>query len=520
MIGGRIIKKQIATQKTISYRVSQKQLSQKLDQDQNEKISIDKNNQYKENKPNSALPSNSVQTNDTLNNDSLKLNNAQPLNNKNNKLQQEQTGRRVTLQLINDGKQFNRKNQSIQMFKKQQNKSDSQQKNGNQKINQNQEELIMNELDEKEKSLWRSIINETISSQLNEIQQRNQLCMNFIDVNESFAQGGMVLQENLNDYKDQINYLQLSLPKRSISEITMQQITTTIQNLTLFHLRLDMQYSYLNMKSLRYLESYLSRQNNLIKIQFSFKWCKINPKKIDILACSLLYKQRLSILKVDLSCNEMGSKGFSLLFERLCEYPNLLKFEGDFTMNDIKGEGLSQSAKYFKRMQNLEVLSLNLKLNEVDDKGFTNFSNALRSMSSLKYLDLQLQTNQISSQGVTTLTQSLCSLQGLLFLSLNLYDNKIPKEKFEYFAKQIILQKSLIHLELVFERCIMQQNNLICHVNKDINIITNFAHNLINTRKIPFRPYFKLCQSINLSPLKKYFRREILQEIIEFQLFQ
>ncbi|EWS71052.1 hypothetical protein TTHERM_001055649 (macronuclear) [Tetrahymena thermophila SB210] len=425
MISGRIIKKEEATQKIIYQRVSQKLLSQKLDQQPNQNVIAFKNSQFKENDSNLATASNLVSTKSAINQDSLKQSNVQSLNNKNGKNQQQQNERRVTLQLINNGKQFNRKSQSIQMINKQSNKLDSQQKNVNQKNDLNQEEHILNEIDEKEKSLWKQMINETIMSQLNQIQQNNILNMNFIDINESFAQGGMVLQENLNAYKDLINYLQLSLPKRSISEITM----------------LDMQYSYLNMKSLRYLESYLSRQNYLIKIEFSFKWCKINPKKIDIIACSLLYRQRLCILKLDLSCNEMGSKGFSLLFERLCEYPHLLHFEGDFTMNDIKGEGLSLSAKYFKRMKNLEVLSLNLKLNEIDDKGFTNFSNALRNMIQLKYLDLQLQTNQISSQGVTTLTQSLCSLQGLLFLALNLYDNKIPKEKFEYFAKREILQE-------------------------------------------------------------------------------
>ncbi|KAL4466339.1 hypothetical protein ABPG72_020188 [Tetrahymena utriculariae] len=518
MIGGRIIKKQEASQKIFYQRVTQKQLSQTLHQETNQQIRADRNSQFKENQSTQALQSNQVQTKTAIYKGQLKLSDAESLNNKNEKGQQNQTVRRVTLQQINNGKQFNRKNQSIQTIKKQQNKLDPQ--NGNSKIDQNQEEQIVNEIDEKEKSLWKQMINETIVSQLNQIQQINKLNMNFIDINESFAQGGMVLQEHLNNYKDLINYLQLSLPKRSISEITMQQITTSLQKLRLYHLRLDMQYSYLNMKSLRYLETYLSRQNNLTKIHFSLKWCKINPKKIDIIACSLLYKQRLQILKVDLSCNEMGSKGFSLLFERICEYPNLIQFEGDFTMNDIKGEGLSFSAKYFKRMQSLEVLSLNLKLNDIDDKGFTNFSNGIRNMTSLKYLDLQLQTNQISNQGVTTLTESLCALQGLLFLALNLYDNKIPKEKFEYFAKQIIFQKSLIHLELIFERCIMQQNNLICHVNKDINIITNFAHNLINSRKIPFKPYFKICQAVNLSSLRKYFRREILQEIVEFQIFQ
>jgi len=165
----------------------------------------------------------------------------------------------------------------------------------------------------------------------------------------------------------------------------MQGISKSLNLLErMWSLSLDMQYSYPSSKSWRLLSGCLEAKcANLRTLKLGFKWCKVDLRKVNNLFSSIQQtSEYLSVLKLDLSFNELGGKGFGCLFERLSTMRGLKLLNIDVTMNDIGSEGLLKASSYLPRFsKTLDSLTLKLKMNKIEDSGFCPFVRGIAKLN-------------------------------------------------------------------------------------------------------------------------------------------
>ena len=180
-------------------------------------------------------------------------------------------------------------------------------------------------------------------------------------------------------------------------------------------------------------------------------------------------------------------------------------------LNDDLCQGLSQ---FLKAQSNLLFLKLNVKWNEISDEGLLSLLPGIfENSSKLRRVELNFDNNRITDVGLLSLSHWMKNLKKLQQFELKMYDNMIDLS-YQMFIEEILKMPYLFSTIFHLGKCIFNEKQIIITKIQYVDVLNKFKKKL-NYKEKRINQMLNIINAIKGSIVKKKFRREIVQEIIE-----
>lgn len=282
----------------------------------------------------------------------------------------------------------------------------------------------------------------------------------------------------------------------------------------LLGLRVNLEQNCLSGSYISEFYTNLSLFPHLESLQLNLAWAGINDFSLSNLSSSLSSLSSLTDLDLTLDWNSLTLDSLFGFFAGFhCKPLRFLKLSLVHTgFNDPLCEAL---AHLLEGLPSLLLLRLNLKWNDIADNGLLALlSPIFRASSSLRSLSMNLDNNRVSDLALLALTQRIAFLGQLQDLELRLYDNLIELS-YLAFIEEILRKKSLCSAVFHLGKCIFNERQVIVTKSLYTAPLQELRQRMAIRRGRRQR-LIALILALWNSSLARLYRREILDEIIEF----
>ena len=309
--------------------------------------------------------------------------------------------------------------------------------------------------------------------------------------------------------------IDLQIPRNFLGDSDLNQIIHNIEKFVeLDTLVINLEQNYIGGNGLLNLTKKLELFQYLQKLSMNMSWVGIKEVSLLNLGISLNKLNYLTDLELSFDWNSLP---MSLMIDFFCKLSGIsqLKYlKLSFIQTEFNDNLCLGLTNFINIQKNLTLLKLNLKWNEIGDEGFISLLQVIfKENGKLRKLEMDFDNNKITDVGLLTLTCMLKNLKYLEDFQLKLYENLLDLS-FQVFVEEILRKKSLFSAVFHLGKCIYNEKQIIITKIQYIEVLEKMRK-LLNYKRKKRSQLLYIIGAIKTSRLKKYYRKEIINEIIE-----
>lgn len=356
-----------------------------------------------------------------------------------------------------------------------------------------------------------------------ELEEKLKDSINSLNGSSIFELSSMQLHDPINlefffgvlEKKQKNRELNLQVQKNFLDDRDLSKIMKKLENFTKLEIfEINLEQNYIGGAGLVSLAKKLVLFQLLQKISLNLTWAGIRDSGIVRLGTSFNSLPFLIDLELVFDWNTVIFDSMMDFFLKMKEgsFLKFLKISMVHTgLNDDLCQGLSQ---FLKAQSNLLFLKLNVKWNEISDEGFLSLLPGIfENSSKLRRVELNFDNNRITDVGLLSLTHWMKNLPKLQQFELKMYDNMIDLS-YQMFIEEILKMPYLFSTIFHLGKCIFNEKQIIITKIQYVDVLNKFKKKL-DYREKRRNQMLNIINAIKRSTVKKKFRREIVQEIIE-----
>lgn len=339
--------------------------------------------------------------------------------------------------------------------------------------------------------------------------------------NFHFNLGSMNLYKYLGIFFEKIDSIQkaisfdFQLQKNFLSDIAIAHFSKKLEKFeNIRHLSLNFEHNYIGGLGLIAFSKALKNFPFLSRLSLNLTW--IGIKEIGISKMNESFRMFKSLYKLELllDWNSLTLPDFLSLIMETSNLQTLVFLNLSFVNTGFNDDFCLALSNFLENLPNLQYLNLNLKWNEITDEGFSNLIQEIfKKGRSLRQVILNLDNNKISDIGLLCLCSVMKLLKNLMDFEIRIYDNLIDLS-YLVFVEEILRQKWLFSSVFHLGKCIYNEDKFIIAKTESSDLLKKLQSNLKFKSTHRKSLLFKI-MAIKSSKLKKIFRREIIDEIID-----